>query len=95
MPSTHTPHLPPGAAGVDTDLEEAGEVLRFAKSLELVNKGEAGNLKVGLGPAAPHVVLKEERQIDSLRCAAGSKASHQAEKPAEHDSRLPNCARPA
>lgn len=35
--------VPPG---VDTDLEESQEVLKFAKQLEILNKGEAGNLKV-------------------------------------------------
>lgn len=35
-------HPPPG---VDTDLEESQEVVKFAKQLEILNKGEAGNLK--------------------------------------------------
>ena len=35
------------AAGVDTDLEESQEVVKFAKQLEILNKGEAASLKVG------------------------------------------------
>ncbi|PRW57034.1 TIC chloroplastic [Chlorella sorokiniana] len=33
-------------AGVDTDLEESQEVVKFAKQLEILNKGEAGSLKL-------------------------------------------------
>lgn len=34
------------AAGVDTDLDESQQVVKFAKQLELLSKGEAGALKV-------------------------------------------------
>lgn len=43
------PNLPTQLSGVDTDLDESQEVVKFAKQLELINKGEAANLKVDGG----------------------------------------------
>lgn len=44
--------------GVDTDLEESQEVLKFAKQLEIVDKAEAGNLKVHCCAASPPPALR-------------------------------------
>ncbi len=46
----HMLSSPRSFAGVDTDLEESQEVVKFAKQIEILNKGEAGNLKAR-GPA--------------------------------------------
>lgn len=34
---------------MDTDLEESQEILKFAKQVDILDKTEAGNLKVGRG----------------------------------------------
>lgn len=34
------------STGVDTDIDESREVLNFARQVEILNKGEAGSLKL-------------------------------------------------
>jgi hypothetical protein len=60
---------------VDTDLEESQEVLKFAKQLEIVDKAEAGNLKVHCCAATPPL----------LRCATAIACTYSAAQSCTHD----------
>ena len=68
--ASHPPPFPPFLPGVDTDLEESQEVVKFAKQLELINKGEAGNLKVGWG--APLKRGRGRAETDALNSDDGT-----------------------
>ena len=53
MPASHPSGPLCCLAGVDTDLEESQEVVKFAKSLEIISPAEAGSLKVGRQRTCP------------------------------------------